>query len=72
MKRNLEWRSSGYIYDNGDIPQCSYCTRDGITADIYETAHSGILICDNKECALEYVGQNCELLICSDADQEVV
>lgn len=52
------YKSDGYIYEN-EIPCCEYC---GKSADlqgvvIFETPHSGILICDSTSCALQYMCQ---------------
>jgi|TARA_Y100000034_G_C6627133_1_gene273618 hypothetical protein len=70
MKRiKYKWQSSGYLYDDGDIPKCSYCTKDGLASLIFETAHSGILICDNDHCALSYVTSE---IMCNELEREKI
>ena len=57
-KKVIEYHSSGYIYDNCDIPTCSFC---GIGADseiIHSGDYSGEHICESEECMHEYMQQN--------------
>ena len=57
-KKVIEYHAKGYIYDNGDIPTCSFC---GIGADseiIHSGDYSGEHICEGEECMHQYMSQN--------------
>ena len=57
-KTVTEYHGHGYIYDDGDIPTCSFC---GVGADeeiIHSGDYSGQHICESEECANEYMSQN--------------
>ena len=49
------YESEGNIWEEGDIPECSYCYRKADRHDIYETTVSGIFCCDNFSCAIEHI-----------------
>ena len=51
--------SSGMLWDDGDIPQCSYCQEDFDNVDqLSETPLSGDLVCESSECRSKMV-ENC-------------
>ena len=46
-----KFKSDGMIWDDGDIPHCSYCDKS--IDDVYtlhETPYSGELVCDDIVC----------------------
>jgi hypothetical protein len=57
IKKDI-WNGGGYLYDDGDVPQCDYCGENAKEKAIYSTAHSGILICDSESCILDYAMNN--------------
>ena len=51
--------SSGMLWDDGDIPQCSYCQKDFDQVDqLAETPLSGGLVCESSKCRSKMV-ENC-------------
>lgn len=59
MKRTFE--SNGMIWDDGEIPACSYCGRNIDEADgLWETPYSGQLCCEDKECRIQLADESCE------------
>ena len=46
-----KFSSSGMIWDDGDMPSCTYCkkTYDEVYC-LHETPFSGELCCDNEQC----------------------
>jgi hypothetical protein len=58
-KKVIEYHAQGYIYDDGDIPTCSFC---GVGADqghiIHAGDYSGQHICESENCTYEYMCQN--------------
>lgn len=56
MKRKFE--SSGMIWNDGELPQCSFCdaTIDEVDS-LHETCFSGELVCDSDECRENFLGQ---------------
>ena len=56
MDNVRKFRSSGMIWDDGEIPCCSYCGYDMDNVFLmYETNYSGGLVCEKDECRLEYL-----------------
>ena len=51
------WNGGGYLYDDGDVPECSYCNTDAHSTDIYASAHSGVLLCEDQECMNSYMNE---------------
>ena len=57
-KMKKEYEASGYIYNDGDVPTCSFC---GTTADetiIHSGDYSGEHICESEGCCREYMNNN--------------
>ena len=56
MKRIF--RSTGMLWDDGEIPCCSFCnaTIDEVNS-LHETCFSGGLVCDSDECRENFLGQ---------------
>ena len=54
----IEYHGQGYIYDDGDIPTCSFCGVGADTEIIHSGDYSGQHICEGEECASEYMSQN--------------
>jgi len=46
-----EFKSSGMLWNDGDIPSCSYCNKtiDEVVS-LHETPYSGELCCDDDTC----------------------
>ena len=57
-KKVIEYHAKGYIYDNGDIPTCSFCGVGADTEIIHSGDYSGQHICEGQNCANEYMSQN--------------
>ena len=53
-----EYHTSGYIYDDGEIPECDYCGKNEEETSISPTAHSGVMCCSNQECMNDYMNNN--------------
>lgn len=53
-----EYHGQGYIYDNGDIPTCSFCGDNAEDTIIHAGDYSGEHICESEECMHSYMGQN--------------
>ena len=48
-----EFRSSGHLWDDGEIPECNFCGKDfDNVKNLYETPYNE-LCCDSKECTDE-------------------
>lgn len=46
-----KFKCDGMLWDDGDIPKCSYCKKDFDTAQsLHETPYSGELCCDDAKC----------------------
>lgn len=52
------YASNGYLFDEGEIPQCDFCGRNAEEVTIFETPHSGILLCEKIECLQSYARDN--------------
>lgn len=53
-----EYHGHGYIYDDGDIPTCSFCGNTAEDGIIHSGDYSGEHICEDSSCAVEYMNQN--------------
>tara|TARA_Y100000310_G_scaffold261793_1_gene271275 strand:+ start:342 stop:665 length:324 start_codon:yes stop_codon:yes gene_type:complete len=53
-----EYHGSGYIYDDGDVPTCSFCGTTAETDIIHSGDYSGEHICEGEECTQSYMSQN--------------
>jgi hypothetical protein len=50
-KMNRIFKSSGMLWNDGDIPECDYCTKDFDNVEVLlETPISGGLVCEDQEC----------------------
>ena len=46
-----EFQSNGMLWNDGDIPCCSYCNKSiDEVYTLHETPYSGELCCDSQEC----------------------
>jgi len=55
MKKTIyTWEGGGYLYDDGEVPECTYCKKNGTETGIFASAYSGVLVCSDKECLLTY------------------
>jgi C4-type Zn-finger protein len=52
MMSNIRtFKSSGMIWDDGEIPSCDYCEKDfDNVGTLHETPFSGELVCEQQEC----------------------
>ena len=57
-KKKTEYHGHGYIYDDGDIPTCSFCGNTAEDETIHSGDYSGEHICESPSCAVEYMNQN--------------
>ena len=53
-----EYHGKGYIYDDGDIPECYFCGATAENEYIHAGDYSGQHICEGRECMYEYMSQN--------------
>ena len=68
MKKTISiYNGGGYLYDDGDVPNCEYCGTSAEDTSIFATAHSGILICDEQSCISEYAMNN---ILCDRLEEE--
>ena len=59
MKKIIkEYHGKGYIYDDGEIPECYFCGLTAENAIIHSGDYSGQHICEDKECMYQYMSQN--------------
>ena len=58
IKEKDIWNGGGYLYDDGDIPECEYCGENAHNKAIFSSAHSGILLCDEEACIMDYAMNN--------------
>lgn len=48
---NRIFKSSGMLWNDGDIPKCDYCTKDFDNVEsLFETPISGGVVCEDQEC----------------------
>ncbi len=53
MKEERKFKSNGMRWDDGDMPECSYCGKDFDSVEcLHETPFSGGLVCDDEDCRL--------------------
>ena len=74
-----EYHGKGYIYDNGDVPECSFCGTTAEDSIIHSGDYSGEHICESEECMSEYMNQNVyinsfdvvekRVTVCDDCDE---
>ena len=79
-KIRKEYHASGYIYDDGDVPTCSFCGTTAETDIIHSGDYSGEHICEGEECMHSYMAQNVwtkpfevkevEIEVCDICDEE--
>ena len=51
MSEDRIFESNGMLFNEGDIPECSYCGNNYDYADtLHETPFSGGLCCEKREC----------------------
>ena len=58
MKKIRKFKSSGMIWDDGEIPSCSFCHNDldnPLVYSMHETIFSGGLVCNSNDCRLKYL-----------------
>jgi len=56
MEKIRKFKSSGMIWDDGEIPCCSFCHNDlDKVSSMHETIFSGGLVCDSNDCRLKYL-----------------
>lgn len=64
MKR--KFISKGCLWDDGEIPKCSYCGDDYDEAQknggLHETAINGTLCCGKAECVCDYALETFDLI----------
>jgi len=48
--------SSGCCWEPGEIPECDQCGKQAI----WETAISGVYLCDNPQCHSAHIRENSE------------
>lgn len=53
------YESDGCKWDQGDKPTCDICGKPAK----WETAHSGVYLCNRQKCSVEYVRQNCDPIV---------
>lgn len=55
-----KFQSSGMLWNDGEIPCCSYCGKDfdEVGDELYETPFSGGLCCTDNEC-MERLAEEC-------------
>jgi len=58
LKKKHIWNGGGYLYNDGDVPECNYCCENAHKKAIYSTAHSGVTICESESCILDYAMNN--------------
>jgi len=61
------YESSGYLWEVGEIPKCSYCEEPATRS----TPTSGIHLCDDEECGMHYLGDECDEIIFVDEDDNI-
>lgn len=45
------FESNGMLWNDGDIPQCTYCGKDfDEVGTLHESPYSGELCCDDEDC----------------------
>jgi hypothetical protein len=47
----MHYESSGMTWDKGEKPECNICGK----LAKWETAHSGIVLCNKPKCHSEYI-----------------
>ena len=57
-KTAIEYHGHGYIYDDGDVPECSFCGATAEETTIHSGDYSGEHICESEGCCVEYMNQN--------------
>ena len=51
MSEDRVFESNGMLWNEGDIPACSYCNRDFDEVEsLHETPFSGDTCCEQQEC----------------------
>lgn len=50
------YESSGYVWEEGETPQCEYCGGQATRS----TGTSGVHLCDSVECATQYLEDGCD------------
>tara|TARA_R100000005_G_scaffold96200_1_gene81368 strand:+ start:809 stop:1036 length:228 start_codon:yes stop_codon:yes gene_type:complete len=51
MKEERKFKSNTMMWDDGDMPECSYCGKDFDSAEsLHETCFSGGLVCEDEDC----------------------
>jgi len=59
MKKKKDiWEGGGYLYNDGDVPECEYCGENAHSKAIFSSAHSGVLICESNGCVMDYAMNN--------------
>ena len=48
------YKSSGLIFDEGEIPECKYCECTANNCNIFETNTSGIEVCGCEDCMVQH------------------
>ena len=54
----IEYHGHGYIYDDDDVPCCSFCGTSAEDTTIHSGDYSGEHICESQGCCVEYMNQN--------------
>ena len=51
MSKERKFKSSGMLWDDGDMPSCDYCNRNfDEVRTLHETPFSGGLVCEAEIC----------------------
>lgn len=58
MTKTRKFESNGMIWDDGDLPECSYCNKNiDEVSSLHETCFSGELVCDSDVCRDDFLNQ---------------
>lgn len=54
--KTRKFQSAGMLWDNGEIPTCSYCDASFHAVEsLHETPFSGELVCDDAICRDDFM-----------------
>ena len=64
MGKKGYWRSMGCVWDEGEVPECTFCgdRADKKDVSLYETAVNGIYLCEKKDCLYDFLMNECYLI----------
>ena len=58
MTRMAHYKSNGYLWEEGEVPKCDYCGRTPEQDTLWETPHSGVILCTATSCLQAYTDDN--------------